>query len=260
MIIYKTTNLINGKIYIGQDLYNNSSYLGSGKVLKLSIKKYGEENFRKDILEYCNSKIHMDEREIYWIACFNSIDEKIGYNRSPGGFGGSIKGRKQSPEHIRKKALANTGQKRSEETCRRIGLSKKGVKPSAETLLKLSAVHKGKHISEEHKRRIGEANRINMTGRKLSQETRKKLSEAQKGKGLGKKLSEETKRKISEAQKGREYIPISKEARKKISLSKIGIKCAEETKIKISLANKKAWAIKKGEKNNENLLYLSSQN
>ena len=39
MIIYKTTNLITGKIYIGQDSKNNPKYLGSGKYLNLSIKK-----------------------------------------------------------------------------------------------------------------------------------------------------------------------------------------------------------------------------
>ena len=44
MVIYKTTNMINGKIYIGQDIKNNPKYLGSGKILKLSIRKYGRFN------------------------------------------------------------------------------------------------------------------------------------------------------------------------------------------------------------------------
>jgi len=44
MIIYKTTNLINGKYYIGKDKYNNPSYLGSGFILYQAIKKYGKEN------------------------------------------------------------------------------------------------------------------------------------------------------------------------------------------------------------------------
>ena len=51
MIIYKTTNLVNGKIYIGKDKNNNPSYLGSGKILKLAIKKYGKENFTKETIE-----------------------------------------------------------------------------------------------------------------------------------------------------------------------------------------------------------------
>ena len=47
MVIYKTTNLVNGKIYIGKDKYNNPKYLGSGKILKLAINKYGKGNFRR---------------------------------------------------------------------------------------------------------------------------------------------------------------------------------------------------------------------
>ena len=43
MIIYKTTNLITGKFYIGKDKYNNEDYIGSGKILKNAIYKYGRE-------------------------------------------------------------------------------------------------------------------------------------------------------------------------------------------------------------------------
>ena len=50
MVIYKTTNLINGKIYIGQDSKNNPKYLGSGVIFLKAIKKYGKENFVKETL------------------------------------------------------------------------------------------------------------------------------------------------------------------------------------------------------------------
>lgn len=47
MVIYKTTNLINGKIYIGQDSKDRPNYYGSGKLIHRAIKKYGKENFKK---------------------------------------------------------------------------------------------------------------------------------------------------------------------------------------------------------------------
>ena len=51
MFIYKTTNLINGKIYIGKYKGNRKNYLGSGVILKKAIKKYGIENFTREIIE-----------------------------------------------------------------------------------------------------------------------------------------------------------------------------------------------------------------
>lgn len=88
MIIYKTTNLINGKIYIGQDKNNNPNYLGSGNILNYAIKKYGIENFNKEIIEECDSKLTMNIREIFWISYFNSTNRDIGYNIAVGGEGG----------------------------------------------------------------------------------------------------------------------------------------------------------------------------
>lgn len=84
MIIYKTTNLINGKIYIGQDSHNNTKYLGSGTLIRKAIKQYGTDMFYKEVLEYCNTKKLLNEREIYWINALNSIDPNIGYNRHRG--------------------------------------------------------------------------------------------------------------------------------------------------------------------------------
>lgn len=85
MIIYKTTNLINNKIYIGQDVNNNPNYYGSGKILKQAIKKNGKENFEKVILEKCASKEELNEREIYWIKKLDATNPEIGYNLAFGG-------------------------------------------------------------------------------------------------------------------------------------------------------------------------------
>ena len=87
-IIYKTTNLINGKIYVGfhstDDL--EDSYLGSGWILKAAIKKYGKENFKREILMVCPTREEAREVE----ACL--VDELFvkrpdTYNTALGGMG-----------------------------------------------------------------------------------------------------------------------------------------------------------------------------
>ena len=88
MIIYKTTNLINGKFYIGQDSKNDPTYIGSGKHFKRAIKKYGKENFKKEILEHCKTHEELDIRERHWIKVTNAIEE--GYNFATGGQGGNL--------------------------------------------------------------------------------------------------------------------------------------------------------------------------
>ena len=87
MIIYKTTNLVNGKIYVGQDSKNNPKYLGSGIALNNAIKKYGKENFKKEILENCVDKKDMDEKEIFWISKLDARNKNVGYNITKGGEG-----------------------------------------------------------------------------------------------------------------------------------------------------------------------------
>ena len=84
-IIYKTTNLVNGKIYVGQHFTSaDDGYLGSGKVIKQSIKKYGKENFVRETLEFCSEE-NVDERERVWIFELNVTDRNIGYNLNSGG-------------------------------------------------------------------------------------------------------------------------------------------------------------------------------
>ena len=87
MIIYKTTNLINGKIYVGQDSHNNPDYLGSGKLIQKAIKKYNKKNFKKEVLCKCKTKEELNEKEIYWIKKLKSQNRNIGYNITDGGLG-----------------------------------------------------------------------------------------------------------------------------------------------------------------------------
>lgn len=89
--IYKTTNRLNGKVYIGQKksqkfLYDK--YLGSGKLLQRAIQKYGKQNFSVSLLVWCISQQELDEKERYYIKLYNSTDTELGYNISSGGTGG----------------------------------------------------------------------------------------------------------------------------------------------------------------------------
>lgn len=51
MVIYKITNIINGKVYIGKSIKNSESYMGSGILIKRAIKKYKLKNFCKEIID-----------------------------------------------------------------------------------------------------------------------------------------------------------------------------------------------------------------
>ena len=99
MVIYKTTNLINNKVYVGKDVKNLDCYLGSGKLLKLVIKKYGKENFKKEILEVCKNFTELDEQEKFWIKKLDSINS--GYNLTEGGTGGDTFSNNSDKESIR---------------------------------------------------------------------------------------------------------------------------------------------------------------
>lgn len=90
--VYKTTNLLNGKIYIGQKKYtkNNTlnpipSYMGSGSIIKDEIKKFGKDNFKRDILCWCFNREEADALEKYFIKKYNTMNSNIGYNIVSGG-------------------------------------------------------------------------------------------------------------------------------------------------------------------------------
>lgn len=89
--IYKTTNLVNGKIYIGQkksDKFLGNQYLGSGKYLRCAIKHYGPNNFYVDLIEITNTKEDLDKLEKFYIQKFKSTNNTVGYNIALGACGG----------------------------------------------------------------------------------------------------------------------------------------------------------------------------
>lgn len=89
--IYKTTNLINGKIYVGKHKASqfNPDYKGSGKLITRAINKYGEANFKTIMLCTCNDLVELNNTEKKYILELNSnYLTGCGYNISPGGDGG----------------------------------------------------------------------------------------------------------------------------------------------------------------------------
>jgi len=86
---YKITNLVNGKYYLGMHMTNNlnDGYMGSGRAIKLAIKKYGLENFSKTILQYFSCYADMADAETKLITD-EVISDSNSYNAKCGGCGG----------------------------------------------------------------------------------------------------------------------------------------------------------------------------
>lgn len=88
--IYKTTNTLNNKIYIGKKHSETfvESYYGSGKILKQSIEKHnGTDHLKVEMIESCDDD-DIDDREVYWIDYYNKNGYDL-YNIASGGTGGN---------------------------------------------------------------------------------------------------------------------------------------------------------------------------
>lgn len=175
--IYKITNLINGKTYIGQHKYKklDDNYKGSGKLLWQAYRKYGFENFKKEIiLSDIDSKDLANDYEQFYIL-WNRVLGKAEYNLAAGGNGSIGVHYHLSEETKRKISEANKG--RPAWNKGKIGVNtglQKGKKHkpfSEETKKRMSEAQKGKIKSEEHKRKIAET----MVGKKRGPYKRKML-------------------------------------------------------------------------------------
>jgi len=204
MIIYKTTNLINGKFYVGQDSKNNPEYYGSGNLLKRAIKKHGKQNFIKETLEVCSTQEQLNEREKYWIK--ETKARELGYNIAEGGTGGNtyteetkqkvsqfFKGRYISAETIEKRKRVREERKRQNPDAYKLSEEQKRV---------IGDFHRGKEISEEQRKKLSERmkNFTNYSSEFLEMQ-KGENKKGEKGSMWGKKHTPETKNKMSESHK-----------------------------------------------------------
>jgi group I intron endonuclease len=204
-IIYKTINLLNGKIYLGKHQTDNLEdyYLGSGLLITEAIKKYGKNNFKKEILFIFDNEKEMNSKEKELIT-EEIVKDPNYYNIALGGEGGPLFKNK----------------KHSEETKKKMSQSKKGKTTPEETKKKLSAKLSGRTFSEETKKKMSESKL------KMTEETKDKM----KKNALNR--SPELQRKMTEASTGWNH---SLETKKK--LSQVASNRSTETKKKMSEAN-----------------------
>jgi hypothetical protein len=168
--IYKTICNLNGKYYIGMHSTNNinDGYLGSGKRLWNSINYYGKENFTKEIIEFCEDRKELKNREKE-IVNKELLNEELCMNLQVGGGGGFT-----SEEHMIKCSIAgNQRQKwliQNDENFKKrrkeIGLENKRHRYK---FPKGTKIWLGRKHSDESKIKIGKKNSINQLGKKNSQ-------------------------------------------------------------------------------------------
>ena len=185
-IVYKTTELSTGKIYIGYDSFNRPWYFGSGKYflnrIYLVIKGYVEETlneefidekyysnfykryaehipyfFKKEILGHYDRMEDMMLSEEYWIEKYNVTDRNIGYNISKYNWGGPVRLNKKNTD-IHNKNISN---------------GRKGIIFTDDHRKNIGIATNGRNhcVGRKHRAESNEKNRISHLGKKQSKES-----------------------------------------------------------------------------------------
>ena len=180
--IYKTTNLLNNKIYIGKKHKNYfvPDYFGSGILIKKAIKKYGKENFKVEVIDWCDSLEELNMKEKYYIETLNSDRHTgLGYNIAKGGDGGdlfntlTIKEKINFIESCRKRSLGennpnygngdkirgNKNPSKRLEVRKRLSETSSGKNNGMYGVTGKNHPMYGKHMSEESKEKMRETRR-----------------------------------------------------------------------------------------------------
>ena len=142
--IYQTTNLVNGKKYIGSSRYGKrgwETYLGSGKLLKKAVSKYGAKSFKREILAEAETKEALIELENHYLEKFNVQEDRGFYN---------LQGRAYATKGF-------SGKTHSKERNELVSALLKGKKRPKEVVDKFSKALTGRSLSEEHKAKVGAA-------------------------------------------------------------------------------------------------------
>lgn len=185
--IYKITNKINRKIYVGAHKTNNldDSYMGSGQLIKDAKKKYGIQNLTKEYLAIFDNPSEMFEMEST-IVNEDFVNREDTYNLKVGGIGnksdeiydeiieGNKKGRQKANNIMKEKMgddfLSIIGKKGSKKA--KISILKKRKEDSEfdkRIRENCGKSFKGKHHTEESKQKIGKANSFHQKGSRNSQ-------------------------------------------------------------------------------------------
>lgn len=167
-VIYKYTNKINGKIYIGQTInekrrLNQHKKSSENSLFHRAIKKYGWENFEYKVLFkiHCNNEQDLTNtlniKESIAIRFFNSIDSNVGYNLKISGSKGKLN--KSVRDKISKSHKGLPGRKHTDEEKKSLSIKRRGVlnpmygihRPhTEEEKIKMSIALKGKYVGPKN--------------------------------------------------------------------------------------------------------------
>ena len=204
MYVYKITNKINNKIYIGKTKFpinKTIDYYGSGIQIINAIKKYGKENFKKEIIQECSSIEELNEQEKQWISKLNSNQSEIGYNITMGGDGGDTISKHPERERICRKYSERNIKYWTDDNKRKRSKQYEGKNnPFSEKHHTVESIHK---ISIKKK---GTHNSIKANN-KISETLKRKYESGE----IVKIVSEETCKKISELHIGMKHTQITKD-------------------------------------------------
>lgn len=192
MLVYKIINIVNLKTYIGITskslahrwrTHLNSRNVKSNRPLYNSMRKYGVNNFKIELICECSSKEEMFQKEMYYISLYKSNISQFGYNISSGGEFNIA----SEEARLKLSELSRQRWKNSEFKSKMIkaltGISKtgqnhfKGKKHTKESLEKISKSRTGKYTGTEN-HNFGKG--VN-TGKVLSEAHKAKISEKLKG-------------------------------------------------------------------------------